>query len=121
MYQAFLRSVRIGRTDNCLIYAIREVRFIFCYFHYVLFSGLCIPANNTLFIVGISEKLAAKEPQLTLEVRRLSFLRLLLSGSSLSYTIKLLLSGFQVHHIHNSLIGHHDKGPFKGGVRIWDD
>ena len=34
-----------------------------------LISGLCIPANNTLFIVGISEKLAAKEPQLTLEVR----------------------------------------------------
>ena len=32
-------------------------------------SGLCIPANNTLFIVGISEKLAAREPQLTLEVR----------------------------------------------------
>ena len=36
----------------------------------VCFSlGLCIPANNTLFIVGISEKLAAREPQLTLEVR----------------------------------------------------
>ncbi|RMX38597.1 hypothetical protein pdam_00008370 [Pocillopora damicornis] len=30
-------------------------------------TGLCIPANNTLFIVGISEKLAAREPQLTLE------------------------------------------------------
>ncbi|XP_048582480.1 neurofibromin-like isoform X2 [Nematostella vectensis] len=30
-------------------------------------TGLCIPANNTIFIVGISEKLAAREPQLTLE------------------------------------------------------
>ncbi|XP_020613799.1 neurofibromin-like [Orbicella faveolata] len=30
-------------------------------------TGLCIPTNNTLFIVGISEKLAAREPQLTLE------------------------------------------------------
>ncbi|KAK3754965.1 hypothetical protein QZH41_017349 [Actinostola sp. cb2023] len=29
--------------------------------------GLCIPANNTIFIVGISEKLAAREPKLTLE------------------------------------------------------
>lgn len=35
----------------------------------IYLSGLCIPANNTLFIVGISEKLAAREPQLTLEVR----------------------------------------------------
>ena len=38
-----------------------------------IISGLCIPANNTLFIVGISEKLAAKEPQLTLEVRHEEF------------------------------------------------
>ena len=30
--------------------------------------GLCIPANNTIFIVGISSSLANKEPHLTLEV-----------------------------------------------------
>lgn len=30
-------------------------------------SGLCIPANNTIFIKSISEKLAEKEPHLTLE------------------------------------------------------
>ncbi|XP_064619782.1 neurofibromin-like isoform X5 [Lineus longissimus] len=30
-------------------------------------SGLCIPANNTIFIKSISEKLAQKEPHLTLE------------------------------------------------------
>ncbi|XP_046839575.1 neurofibromin-like isoform X2 [Xenia sp. Carnegie-2017] len=30
-------------------------------------TGLCIPANNTIFIVGISISLASKEPQLTLE------------------------------------------------------
>ena len=29
--------------------------------------GLCIPANNTIFIKSISEKLAEKEPHLTLE------------------------------------------------------
>lgn len=43
---------------------------------YDISSGLCIPANNTLFIVGISEKLAAREPQLTLEVSSI----LMLSG-----------------------------------------
>ena len=37
---------------------------------FALFPGLCIPANNTMFIVGLSEKLAAREPQLTLEVGR---------------------------------------------------
>ncbi|XP_025089019.1 neurofibromin-like isoform X4 [Pomacea canaliculata] len=30
-------------------------------------NGLCIPANNTIFIKSISEKLAEKEPHLTLE------------------------------------------------------
>ncbi|XP_071499783.1 neurofibromin-like [Diadema antillarum] len=30
-------------------------------------SGLCIPANNTIFIVSISKTLAANEPHLTLE------------------------------------------------------
>ncbi|KAK3767382.1 hypothetical protein RRG08_049749 [Elysia crispata] len=30
-------------------------------------NGLCIPANNTIFIKSISEKLALKEPHLTLE------------------------------------------------------
>ncbi|XP_052834126.1 neurofibromin isoform X3 [Octopus bimaculoides] len=30
-------------------------------------TGLCIPANNTIFIKSISEKLAANEPHLTLE------------------------------------------------------
>ncbi|CAB3983050.1 neurofibromin isoform X4 [Paramuricea clavata] len=30
-------------------------------------TGLCIPANNTIFIVGISSSLANKEPHLTLE------------------------------------------------------
>ncbi|XP_038058629.1 neurofibromin-like isoform X2 [Patiria miniata] len=30
-------------------------------------SGLCIPANNTIFIVSISQTLAANEPHLTLE------------------------------------------------------
>lgn len=33
-----------------------------------VFLGLCIPANNTIFIVGISSNLASKEPHLTLEV-----------------------------------------------------
>lgn len=31
-------------------------------------SGLCIPANNTIFIVSISKTLADNEPHLTLEV-----------------------------------------------------
>ena len=31
-------------------------------------SGLCIPANNTIFIVSISKTLAANEHHLTLEV-----------------------------------------------------
>lgn len=44
-------------------------------------SGLCIPANNTLFIVGISEKLAAREPQLTLEVRERKTQNLFVSHS----------------------------------------
>lgn len=30
-------------------------------------AGLCIPANNTIFIKSVSEKLAAQEPHLTLE------------------------------------------------------
>lgn len=30
-------------------------------------TGLCIPANNTIFIVGISSNLAQREPHLTLE------------------------------------------------------
>jgi neurofibromin 1 len=30
-------------------------------------NGLCIPSNNTIFIKSISEKLASKEPYLTLE------------------------------------------------------
>jgi len=30
-------------------------------------NGLCIPSNNTIFIKSISEKLALKEPYLTLE------------------------------------------------------
>ncbi|CAL1527010.1 unnamed protein product, partial [Lymnaea stagnalis] len=30
-------------------------------------NGLCIPANNTIFIKSISEKLSSKEPHLTLE------------------------------------------------------
>ncbi|RUS73016.1 hypothetical protein EGW08_019222, partial [Elysia chlorotica] len=33
-------------------------------------NGLCIPANNTIFIKSISEKLALKEPHLTLEFLR---------------------------------------------------
>ncbi|XP_068124582.1 neurofibromin isoform X3 [Hyperolius riggenbachi] len=40
-------------------------------------SGLCIPANNTLFIVSISKTLAANEPHLTLE-----FLEECISGFS---------------------------------------
>ena len=32
-----------------------------------LFLGLCIPANNTIFIKLISETLALNEPHLTLE------------------------------------------------------
>ncbi|KAA8594395.1 hypothetical protein FQN60_005229, partial [Etheostoma spectabile] len=42
-------------------------------------SGLCIPANNTLFIVSISKTLAANEPHLTLE-----FLEECISGFSKS-------------------------------------
>ncbi|XP_078599565.1 neurofibromin-like isoform X3 [Branchiostoma floridae x Branchiostoma japonicum] len=42
-------------------------------------SGLCIPANNTIFIVSISKKLAANEPHLTLE-----FLEECISGFSKS-------------------------------------
>ncbi|XP_005169246.2 neurofibromin isoform X1 [Danio rerio] len=42
-------------------------------------SGLCIPANNTLFIVSISQTLAANEPHLTLE-----FLEECISGFSKS-------------------------------------
>ncbi|XP_053097469.1 neurofibromin isoform X2 [Pangasianodon hypophthalmus] len=44
-------------------------------------SGLCIPANNTLFIVSISKTLAANEPHLTLE-----FLEECISGFSKSIT-----------------------------------
>ncbi|KAM9455573.1 neurofibromin-like isoform 1-T1 [Clarias gariepinus] len=42
-------------------------------------AGLCIPANNTLFIVSISKTLAANEPHLTLE-----FLEECISGFSKS-------------------------------------
>ncbi|CAB1348061.1 unnamed protein product [Coregonus sp. 'balchen'] len=42
-------------------------------------SGLCIPVNNTLFIVSISKTLAANEPHLTLE-----FLEECISGFSKS-------------------------------------
>ncbi|CAM9122266.1 unnamed protein product, partial [Lampetra fluviatilis] len=42
-------------------------------------SGLCIPANNTLFIVSISKTLALNEPHLTLE-----FLEECISGFSKS-------------------------------------
>ncbi|KAF7700963.1 neurofibromin isoform X1 [Silurus meridionalis] len=42
-------------------------------------TGLCIPANNTLFIVSISKTLAANEPHLTLE-----FLEECISGFSKS-------------------------------------
>ena len=35
---------------------------------FIVLLGLCIPANNTIFIVGISSSLASKEPHLTLEV-----------------------------------------------------
>uniref|UniRef100_A0AAY5LD07 Neurofibromin n=1 Tax=Esox lucius TaxID=8010 RepID=A0AAY5LD07_ESOLU len=42
-------------------------------------SGLCIPANNTLFIVSISKTLAVNEPHLTLE-----FLEECISGFSKS-------------------------------------
>ena len=38
------------------------------YSSFLVFLGLCIPANNTIFIVGISSSLANKEPHLTLEV-----------------------------------------------------
>lgn len=53
-------------------------------------SGLCIPANNTLFIVSISKTLAANEPHLTLE-----FLEECISGFSKSsqyYTNTLFIS-----------------------------
>lgn len=48
-------------------------------------SGLCIPANNTLFIVSISKTLAANEPHLTLE-----FLEECISGFSKSSQCLLL-------------------------------
>ena len=44
----------------------RNFRFLIVSF--ILVLGLCIPANNTIFIVGISSNLASKEPHLTLEV-----------------------------------------------------
>ncbi|XP_049581579.1 neurofibromin isoform X9 [Syngnathus scovelli] len=48
-------------------------------------SGLCIPANNTLFIVSISKTLAANEPHLTLE-----FLEECISGFSKSTVDKVV-------------------------------
>ena len=41
--------------------------YLFIYLLYHVRPGLCIPANNTIFIKSISEKLAEKEPHLTLE------------------------------------------------------
>ena len=49
-------------------------------------SGLCIPANNTLFIVSISKTLAANEPHLTLE-----FLEECISGFSKSSKSKRIM------------------------------
>lgn len=40
---------------------------IYIYIYHYFISGLCIPANNTIFIKSISETLAANEPHLTLE------------------------------------------------------
>ncbi|MEQ2253298.1 Neurofibromin 1 [Ilyodon furcidens] len=54
-------------------------------------SGLCIPANNTLFIVSISKTLAANEPHLTLE-----FLEECISGfSKSSFSIKISNSEYE--------------------------
>lgn len=57
-------------------------------------SGLCIPANNTLFIVSISKTLAANEPHLTLE-----FLEECISGFSKSskyHQCSFMLCNFEV-------------------------
>ena len=56
---------------NYLWYYERNNCFLLCWCFmirtYSFHSGLCIPANNTIFIKSISEKLAEKEPHLTLE------------------------------------------------------
>ena len=40
-------------------------------FFFVFVTGVCIPANCTLFIKSISEQLAHREPNMTLEVSAL--------------------------------------------------
>ena len=48
---------------ECIAFSLQEL----CVTLSTFLSGLLIPANNTMFIKLISEKLAANEPYLTLE------------------------------------------------------
>ncbi|KAI9277397.1 hypothetical protein BY458DRAFT_433218 [Sporodiniella umbellata] len=54
-------------------------------------KDLCLPANSTEFIVGISEKIAAKEPLLTIEFLNESMLGYKQSKQSVRYLILLYM------------------------------